>query len=188
MKYSAVFGIENGLQFVVESTEDYIPNELDLISGESLFSEPAIYKYLTKSLLEKYRYKSVNEYVRSFLSVTKERWNDREEFRFFIRDCANSKLVGITGVDVKDPQNGVGETWSLKSTSVPPLMFAVKKIAIQFMKSEGLKILVGNVKKDNITSQKMLERLGYVSLPKAMQKEYVGIKTLEDELRYVLTL
>jgi RimJ/RimL family protein N-acetyltransferase len=158
MKYSIQIQNKYGNTFTVSSMDNYSPKVNDIESFTQVLGDPAVRKYITDQAMEKYNIASIEEMSKEILNTSSKRWEDREEFRFIVRNNSD-KIVGMIGVDINDNENG--ELWYFKIASAQSFMHEALQPVLNFLKKENVKSLIATYKPENIRSIEILKKLNF---------------------------
>jgi RimJ/RimL family protein N-acetyltransferase len=161
MKYQTVVTTEKAGQLIVESLDVYEACSEDMQALTELMSESGVYKYISGEILAKYKIKDVETLATDFLKHSAQRWLDREEMRFCIREQLSRRIVGMIGVDLK--QENTNELWYWKSSKLPRFMSEALVAVLSFLRFEEMKSLATSVDSNNIRSQKVIFSVGFVA-------------------------
>ena len=163
---------------IVAATSDFLLSDDNLRQIVSICSEPLIYEVLFKTRLEGRLYALENAV--EFVKWANKGWEENKWFVYLIKDVRDN-IVGA--IDIKSDNLEAAEIGYWMSHKTPGIMTnAVIKIC-ELGKSAGYKSLYGFTVPDNIKSQKVLERAGFVNNGNVWEKdkEYIKFtKSLSD--------
>lgn len=151
-KFTSKFTSKHNIEYEISSADDYIFSPSDFYCLKDIFSDPAVYEYITKDTLTEYYPKSpfVELLAMDFLRFTALHWEKQEQFDFFIRRTDNKKLVGYIKLETR--KNDVPERSMAKISTEPGFMKQALEIVLSFAKEMGYPKTFGLV---NVKNERM---------------------------------
>ncbi|MBP9818308.1 GNAT family N-acetyltransferase [Candidatus Shapirobacteria bacterium] len=150
--YHQKFVTKHHIEYEIVSTDDYSFLPADFYSLVAIFSDPAVYKYVSEETLKKHYPDSPYTELQAidFLRFSIFHWQKKEQFRFLIRRTDNAKLVGYINIEPRD--GDIPERSMVKLSAEPGFMKAALKIVLGFASQMGYSTTFGLV---DVTNERM---------------------------------
>ena len=157
------------VEYEILSTDDYVFVPSDFYGLVAIFSDPAVYEFISKDVLDKYYPDCpfVEPQALDFLRFSKIHWEKGEQYRFLIRRLENKALVGYINIEPRDAD--VPERSLAKVSSEPGFMSQALGIVLEFAKEMGYAKTFGLVSINNNRMQEFAKKLRMQEAGKVME-------------------
>lgn len=163
------FKSKHDVEYEIFSTDDYVFVPNDFYGLITIFSDPAVFEFISKDVLDKYYPDCpfVEPQALDFLRFSKIHWEKSEQFRFLIRRVSDHSMVGY--VNIEPRENDVPERSLAKNSLEPGFMSQALRISLEFAKEMGNPKTFGLVSVNNFRMQEFARRFGMSEIGKVVE-------------------